>query len=114
MQSGCTTEDLLIGLRGDRRPGWIYWPGGVDPETGSFVGLNAQCVQFSPTHNAVIVSMGNVGNCGTAWSKTRQAIVSRDHPLYNATRHIPAPELQARSCGGPDGTSTASAGHLGA
>jgi hypothetical protein len=51
-------------------------------------------VHFSPTRNAVIVSMGNGGNCGTAWSNTRQAIVSRDQPLYNATRHIPRPSFK--------------------
>ena len=60
----------------------------VDPTTGSMVGLNAQCVQFSPEHNAVIVSMGNGGGCGTAWANTRAAIVSSNHPLYNATRHL--------------------------
>ena len=37
----------------------------VDPRTGSFVGMNAQCVQFSPEHNAVVVSMGNGGSCNT-------------------------------------------------
>jgi len=49
-------------------------------------GMNAQCVQFSPEHNAVIVTMGNGGGCGTAWQNTRAAIVSTDHPLYNTTR----------------------------
>jgi|EP01047_Picozoa_sp_COSAG01_P012788 hypothetical protein len=69
----------------------------VDPTTGSMVGLNAQCVQFSPEHNAVIVSMGSGGGCGTAWSNTREAIVSRDHPLYNATRNLPRPSFKAQA-----------------
>jgi CubicO group peptidase (beta-lactamase class C family) len=58
----------------------------VDPTTGSMVGMNAQCVQFSPRHNAVIVSMGNGGSCGAAWRNTRAAIVSSDHSAYNSTR----------------------------
>jgi CubicO group peptidase (beta-lactamase class C family) len=69
----------------------------VDPTTGSFVGMNAQCVQFSPEHNAVIVSMGNGGGCGTSWTNSRSAIVSNDHPLFNATRHIPATSFKEQA-----------------
>ena len=60
------------------------------------VGMNAQCVQFSPAHDAVIVTMGNGGSCGSAWANTRAAIVSSDHPLYNATRHLAPPSFRER------------------
>jgi len=69
----------------------------VDPGRANFQGLNAQCVIFSQEHNAVIVSMGNGGSCQTAWTNTRSAIVSRDHPLYNATRDIPPPSFRAQA-----------------
>lgn len=69
----------------------------VDNTAGSFVGMNAQCVVFSPEHNAVIVSMGNGGGCNTAWANTRSAIVSDDHPIYNTTRDIPAPTFRQQA-----------------
>lgn len=61
----------------------------VDPQVGNFQGLNGQCARFSPEHNAVIVSMGGGGSCGAEWTLSADAIVSRTHPRYNATRVRP-------------------------
>jgi hypothetical protein len=41
--------------------------------------------------------MGNGGGCTTAWTNTRAAIVSDDHPLFNTTRNIPAPTFRQQA-----------------
>ena len=69
----------------------------VDPTTGGAVGMNAQCVQFSPRHNAVIVSMGTV-ELRRSWRNTRAAIVFSDHPLQLYATVNPCQPVHTGDC----------------
>jgi hypothetical protein len=60
-----------------------------------FGGILVQCAFFSREHQAIVVSMGDslFQSCMThVWEQARSSIVSKDHPRYNATRHlVPSP-----------------------
>jgi CubicO group peptidase (beta-lactamase class C family) len=61
---------------------WLEPRDPVDNKVSSHQGASGQCVYISKEHEALIVSMGNDGSCGNAWSAGRSAIVSNDHPRY--------------------------------
>jgi len=59
----------------------------VDPNVAYFGGVLVQCAFFSREHNAVVVSMGSdlFSSCeSSVWEQARNAIVSSDHPQYEA------------------------------
>jgi CubicO group peptidase (beta-lactamase class C family) len=59
----------------------------VDPNVAFFGGILVQCAFFSREHDAIVVSMGSdlFRNCKTAvWEQARNAVVSKDHPLWTS------------------------------
>lgn len=47
----------------------------------------AQCAYHSKEHEAVIVSMGTGASCKPIWAASRNAIVSKTHPLHASLVH---------------------------
>ena len=47
----------------------------------------AQCAYHSKEHEAVIVSMGTGASCKPIWTASRNAIVSKTHPLHASLVH---------------------------
>eukprot|EP00040_Diaphanoeca_grandis_P028991 m.168688 g.168688 ORF g.168688 m.168688 type:complete len:383 (+) comp31533_c0_seq1:190-1338(+) len=80
----------------------------VDPNVAYFGGVLVQCAFFSREHNAIVVSMGSdlFSSCeDNVWDQTRNAIVSRNHPMYakvkNMTKYEAPPNPCPNGCPGP-------------